>query len=381
MCHDCRQIKVQHCGLTFSETASISLLDVLHQVPTLPRILNPDSQKALSATCKSCCLQFIGQVQVVTIVCEEDYAQVFERRWPRLCMVILLGDAYVPPPPTMKIFNIYVAAEGNIQALISLLKPLQDLAIDLPWTPLAAQQLAHQMRIRWPMMRYFRMSLVHDVDGLGLEVVSQLVKGKWRHLVSLRLCDCELKAEALLILSQGHWPCLIFLDISGNYLDAEGMALLATGNWPRLWCIKLDFNSRLGAVAVAQLCAANWPIEISSIKDTPFSVDMVAALADLQLPELRQVRLMGSGLTAAAVFELARADWPSLSCLDLDMGHDDLDAVAAVLGVSPEKVQELKSNTRVSAVFEQRMLSSLDTGLWPNLRRISISKDNIHLSS
>ena len=92
-------------------------------------------------------------------------------------------------------------------------------------------------------------------------------------------------------------------------------------------------------MAVAQLGAANWPIHTLVITDTPFSVDM----ADLQLPELSELclDLTGSGLTAA-VSELAGADWPSLG--DLRIIHDDLDAVAVVLGVSPEKVEALKSN-------------------------------------
>lgn len=72
-----------------SETACVSLLDVLQQVPTLPEILTPDAQKALSSTCKTCRRQFIAQVQVVTIEHPEDYALVFERRWPQLSMVIL----------------------------------------------------------------------------------------------------------------------------------------------------------------------------------------------------------------------------------------------------------------------------------------------------
>ena len=70
----CRQTQVQDGGSIFSKTASIGLLDILHELPTLPDLLNPDAQKALSATCKIYRLWCIAQIQVVTVVRKEDYA-------------------------------------------------------------------------------------------------------------------------------------------------------------------------------------------------------------------------------------------------------------------------------------------------------------------
>ena len=380
MCSDCRQTQVQHCG-PISENVSVSLLDVLHQVPTLPELLTQGSQLALSATCKSFRLQFFAQVQVVTVLREEDYALVPQRKWPRLNLVIL-QDAYsycsVSLPENIRIVKIHIS-DADGRAIVSMLRPLHNPASDLPSTRLAAQQLAHQMRLRWPLMGSFTMSDVHNLDGLGNKIVSQLVTGRWTHLVRLLLSDCDLQAEEFLLLGQGNWPGLMWLDVSGSSLDAKGMAWLAKGNWPRLFSIKLSVNPTLGARAIAQLGAANWLKEELVITDTPFSTDMAAALADLQLPKLRELRLKGSGLTAAAVSELARADWPNLR--DLSMHHDDLDAVAVVLG----KVDELKSNTSFDAqycaftVSEQRMLSWPDMGLWPNLSQIRVSKRSVHL--
>ena len=235
VCCNCRQTQTQHSGSVFSKMASVSLLDVLHEVTTLADILTPNSQKALSATCKSCRVQFIAQVQVVTIVCKEDYALVLERKWPRLSMVILHSEgacSFASPPPDIMMFNIHVSSRSNPnnRTSICLQRPLHNVATGLPWTRSAAQQLAHQMRRRWPSIRFFMMT--HALDGLGLDIVSQLVKGTWTELESLSLSGCELKAEEFLLLSQGNWPGLTYLDVSGNCLDADGMASLANGNWP-----------------------------------------------------------------------------------------------------------------------------------------------------
>ena len=88
----------------------------------------------------------------------------------------------------------------------------------------------------------------------------------------------------------------------------------------------------MDAVAIAHLSTANWQILTLVIRGTPFSAHMAAELADLRLPNLRVLHVpLGSGLKAAAVSELARADWPSLVNLRID--HDDLAAVALRLGV------------------------------------------------
>ena len=291
-------------------------------------------------------------------------------------MVILPHqDPFCAISPTSNLtrnINVQVSAKGHSWAAILMLGPLHHLATDLPWTHLAAQQLAHQMRIRWPLMYSFTMSNVHDLDGLGSEIVSQLVKGTWTHLMYLNLSECKLRAQAFLLLSQGNWPCLIHLDVSGNCLDAEGMALLAKGNWPSLTHVTLSFDPTTDAVAIAHLSAANWHIAKLLIKDTPFSCDMAAELADLRLANLSELHLKGSGLRAAAVSELARADWPSLVNLRID--PDDLDAVAVLLGVDVGKVQELGS---MFAISEKRMPGVV---LWPNLSWISISLGNVELT-
>lgn len=332
---------------------------------------------------------FLAPVQVVTVEHEEDYALVLQRKWPRLSMVISQDKrasvANIEQYPSD--FRICVlevatmgnkwAAEGNKQATISMLRPLHSLATDLSCTQSAAQQLAHQMKIRWPLMSKFAMSYVPE--GLDLDIVSQLVKGSWKHLRDVSLSVCDLKAEALLLLSQGNWPRLISLDVAGNWLDAEGMASLAKGNWPKLTTLILSFDPTQGALAIAQLSTANWPIVNLVIVDTPFNVDMAAELANLQLPKLMSLYLTQADLTAAAVSKLARADWPLLGNLTFD--HVDLDAVGVLLELDLCKLQELKSDGRGRAGgFQQRSVVGPDVGLWADLVMIRMSKHLVELA-
>ena len=298
--------------------------------------------------------------------------------------MVILQDTHAlsawQPSNLTRIINIEVSARGNSRATIFMFKPLHNVATDLPWTRLAAQQLAHQMRIRWPLMDSFTMSRVHDLDGLGIEVVSQLVKTTWTKLVHLHLPECDVKAQGFLMLSQGVWPGLKFLDVSRNCLDAEGIALLAKGNRPSLTNINLSFDPTMNAVAIAHLSAANWPTEELVIEDASFSIDMAAELADLQLPNLMALDLMKSHLTIAAVSELARADWPSLRMLSF--GHNDPDAVAILLGLKLDlkKMQKLKSDACLIAVgLRPRLVSQPGLDLWPNLNGFRFTKYKIHL--
>ena len=302
-------------------------------------------------------------------------------------MIMLLGvgsHGSVSQPANMRIVNIHVASVGNGQAIVSLLRPLHNVATDLPCTRMAAQHLAHQMQIRWPLMYLFKMSGVEDLDGLGLEIVSQLVHGAWTGLRSLTLSRCKLKAKGFLILSQGNWPSLTFLSVSGNSLDVEGMASLAKGNWPLLTGINLSFIRTMDAIAnraIAHLSTVNWPIQSLMMLNTPISIDMAAELAALRLPKLRRLFFQNSFVTEAAVAELARANWPRLRSFSI--GHNDLGVMNGVLRLDLEQVERMKLLRRIhgdSADAFLRIVSQHGLGLWPKLRWIRVSEYFIDLN-
>ena len=59
-----------------------------------------------------------------------------------------------------------------------------------------------------------------------------------------------------------------------------------------------------------------------------------------------------TGLTTAAVSELARADWPSLRCISFS--PNDVKAVAVLLGLDPDKVQVPNFDAYEFAKMHQR---------------------------
>lgn len=110
LCPNCRQTQTEHDEAT-AETVNVSLLDIFHHVPTLPEILTPDSQKALSATCKSCRLRFVAQVQFVTLVHTENHACVFEQWWLSLRMPFMaakLADLQLLNLRALDLMNSYL---------------------------------------------------------------------------------------------------------------------------------------------------------------------------------------------------------------------------------------------------------------------------------
>lgn len=84
----CRHGQCQQSRLCFPP-ASLTLLDVVHEVPTLPELLTFDAQKALSAVSRSHREQFLARIQIVTVTCKKQFALVFRCRLPWLSMVIL----------------------------------------------------------------------------------------------------------------------------------------------------------------------------------------------------------------------------------------------------------------------------------------------------
>ena len=223
MCSDCRSTQSQHSG-SVSRPDSPGLLDILRQVPTLPELLSTDSQKALLSACSSLRKTFVAQIRVVTINCLDDIPLLVKRRcsWPRLSIVVLWqaefgpcrNDSCVSPPAQARdrskqlLLTVLVSENKSSRNLVCLLKPLHAPAAVSACLPLAAQQLAHQLTIKWPCMQTFMLSGREKLDGLGMEIVAQLVQGSWTSLVNLHLMGSDLRAQAFLLLSQGNWPHL-----------------------------------------------------------------------------------------------------------------------------------------------------------------------------
>ncbi|KAL3133235.1 hypothetical protein ABBQ38_007121 [Trebouxia sp. C0009 RCD-2024] len=135
-----------------SVPASVTLLDLLHEVPTLPGLLNADAQKACQLPA-------------------EDSS---------VASVHLVGKA----------------EDQQRYGAIRLLRPQHASASDLAWVNLAAQQLAHQMTAKWPHIHLFSLANVKDL--------LMVIQGDWPVLKHLDVSDNCLDAEGMALLGQGE---------------------------------------------------------------------------------------------------------------------------------------------------------------------------------
>ena len=283
----------------------------------------------------------------------------------------------IPTSDTTIQAEVYLAAKSK-HSVVFMLRPPHTSTSGLVWASLAAQQLAHQMTTKWPELSSFLLRR-GSLPALGTAIIAQLTTGNWSSLEYLYLSDCALTAGDLSLLIEGKWPALRKLDVSQNCLNADSMAVLAKGNWPLLRDISFNSNSTLDAVALAHLSTANWPLETLWCSYVPFTTGMAAELAKLQLPNLASIFLNGAFLTAAAVSELVRADWPTLRHLSLSH-WSDLDATAMrYLCVMPLPVLEVLQLTDVNMTEEGAY--QLAQGAWPLLRQLNLSRNQLDAKS
>lgn len=272
---DCRNEQSQQ-GHAVSPPASPTLLDVFHQVPTLPELLNMYDQRALSAANRSLCKSFVAEIRVVTVACQADLVSV-NYCWPQLSMVILLAEyaCYLASPPSDRSpacvgvsAKVSVPASGPIlpaftgytpcvqqpghTGKIFMRRPLHTTA-SLAWASTAAQQLAQHLTVK-SRSELDSFSLTHlQLPALGMAIIAQLANGDYASLLRSKLSQCGLDAQSFLHLSRGNWPALRFVKLTRNEIDVGGMALLAKANWPGLLDCQLSYNPVLDAEAIAHI--------------------------------------------------------------------------------------------------------------------------------
>ena len=361
-----------------TSSASPSLLDTLHEVPTLPELLNMADQKALSLASRSFRRSFVAKIQLVTVKREQDLALV-NQSWPLLSMVILKPRhpwSHAVLPSTRGLAAVCVSLSGfsHIIEKIFMLQPVHTPS-SLSASASAAPQLAKYLLAKWPKLESFSINHL-ELPAAGVVIVAQLIKADCLssgHLAHLNLSDCGLGSHDCLVLIQGNWPALKTLQLSHNRIDADGMALLAKGKWRKLTMFRLSYNPALDAEAMTHLLAAKWPLECLELSHMPISAALTAELAQPHLSNVTSVTLT-SPHTAAAISELASADWPFLGRLDL--GHNDLDA-AAMQHLCRIRMPSLKILLLNNATISGEGACWLAHGSWPRLYSLDLSHNQL----
>ena len=281
-----------------------------------------------------------------------------------------------------------------------MLKPLQTYASDFAWASLAAQQLAGQISVKWPELEGLSVR-TRSSPALSTAILAQLTKGNWSSLVHLSIRKHQLSAEDFLHLSQSNCRALEHLIIKDPCLDVEGMAMLAKGNWPLLRKLDIYSSFNLDPVAIVHLSTAKWPLEQLGLSDMPVNTAMAAELAKLRFATLTGMSLRNTGLTAAAVFELTRGEWPNLWFLDFDVNDMDSLALQHLCTMHLTALTRLQlahtSITQAGAYWlvqaswpslkyldlshnqlDAKAMQHIATGIWPNLQEVRLSANPFH---
>lgn len=130
----------------------------------------------------------------------------------------------------------------------------------------------------------------------------------------LVLNNANIAQEAAYWLAQGSWPLLTDLDLSYNQLNAKDMSQVANGFWPNLQCLSVTGN--------------------------PFGYD---------------------GLQ-----HLTKGDWPVLTTLHIGLKMPERDDSISLLGLDPDRVQELESP---AGGCLHKNVRQVGADLWPTLKR------------
>lgn len=128
------------------------------------------------------------------------------------------------------------------------------------------------------------------------------------------------------ILVSHTWPELRTLILSNGRAKLEHITLLASAQLPAL--LKLNWhNSPLPPAAIQHLAHVNWQQLTSLDLTTTFGSNQASAaevteaccyLASGYLPQLVTLNVSRNRLSAPAVAELAKGQWPRLQALDLN---------------------------------------------------------------
>ena len=323
--------------------------------------LSPSSLRALRATSKQLRQQiresdFSSSLQLTN---SQDLHSLLKYTWPSLTqltfmkayvgwedMAVLAESHMVALPAlthlsiscrTIKPNAVQELAFGTLSSLRSL-----GLSCALSWTPI------------WEMRRHLlRQALIAS----GCRVACRyLARNSWPQLTSVNLSGTDITAAAMAELAKGQWPALRSLDVSATQrcLEDSFVPELAKGPWTALQHLTLG-NVCLGVGAAQRLQSAHLPhwteLDLSHSLALPSSVfvqqgvglgkfrpvrpiDMVDGelekeecvakcrhIAAGKWLQLANLNLGLNQLTAGAMTELAKGNWPALQKLDLSANN------------------------------------------------------------
>lgn len=233
-----------------TETAALSIFEVLQEAPRLLEVMPREIAKQFTATCSQLRHEFRRQVISITINSAEAAAALSAKDWP--CLVeVCLTDCDVGAVSTilsnnkmkrLQSFTLqdhnFVAETDSAFANSGWSCMLRRLQLRCCTVDAGALMLACLSEACWPLLEHFALTHIK----LSACHVKALVNCTLPSLKQLDLTNTGLDITGVQYLAEGHWPLLDTLILTLNDLDEEHFALLANSDWPLLHTLRLSYS-------------------------------------------------------------------------------------------------------------------------------------------
>jgi len=224
-----------------TETAALSIFEILQEAPRLLEVMPRDIAKQFTATCSQLRHEFRRQVISITINSAEDAAALSAKDWP--CLVeVCLKDCTSSAVST-------ILSNNRMKRLQYF--TLQD-------HNLAAETDSAFANNDWSCMLR-RLQLHRCTVEAGALILACLTEACWPLLEHVALTYIKLSACHVEALVNCTLPCLKQLDLTNTGLDIVGVQYLAEGPRPLLDTLILTLNA-LDEKCVALLTNSDWPL-------------------------------------------------------------------------------------------------------------------------
>ena len=218
-----------------------SLIEIVHEAPTLLEVLLPAALKNLSATCKTLRTSFCGSVTVITVLDPEDACKLCFTTWPKLVMVVCDSRSELKS---------HLSAQWTImmEVVLSLTDSLPVNAILIrspqePHTPVLDPTSQHYAALSQLADKHRHTTQGMSLQGplIGCRVYQTLTKGDWPLLHFLLIADTPQRESASVSHLSSFLPSLTNIEIKNSFLEATALLKLHT-SWPQLRCMDLCNN-------------------------------------------------------------------------------------------------------------------------------------------
>ena len=360
----------------------LSLADVLHQAPTILKILQQSRSLNVLLAINTGTRDLVQQyVTHITIPDQSHMLTLAQDQWPNLQRMSLQS---VQDPSA-------VAGQGH--RLISLLRPtFAKLDLDAmtalrtgmwPWQMLTdlAVYFRHGMPVKlhmllscqWPLLE----SLTLCAGRLDDAQASLIFQADWPLLQTLRLpYNCLMHLEGV---EHNRWPQLESVCLVDNPVSKTGLQRLVSAQWSKLTSLNLNDISAHAwrPLTWHQLIEANWPmLSTLDLGRNGIKAAMMKNIVAAQFSSIRTLKLSNNSLDSVAIGHLVEGPWLQLCHLELNRAL--CGSIADCLGLlSTADWLQLEFLWLGANGVDATALPALAKSRWPSLYHVNLKYNRL----